>query len=304
MYLPDTGKPYPLLIDFLAARFPKIPVETWVRRIAAGKVLTEEGRPVTPATAYMPDRRLFYYREVAEEPAVPFSERVVFHNDHLLVACKPHFLPVTPTGPYVRETLLARLQARTGNLALSPINRIDRETAGLVLLSTNKKSRGLYQQMFMDPGKIRKTYEAITEFAEGSDRSEWLVENRIETGEPWFRMKTCPGPVNARTRLQLVEIDRGRARFRLTPLTGKKHQLRLHLCNLGFAIVNDRLYPHLQQKREDDFSRPLQLLSRRIEFRDPQSGREMTFESSRQLSLIPAETSPELSIAENCREES
>jgi tRNA pseudouridine32 synthase/23S rRNA pseudouridine746 synthase len=289
VYLPDTGKPYPLLIDFLATRFPKIPVETWVRRIAAGKVLTEEGRPITPATAYMPDRRLFYYREVAEEPALPFRERIVFHDDHLLVACKPHFLPVTPTGPYVRESLLGRLQAYTGNLALSPINRIDRETAGLVLFSTDKKSRGLYQQMFMEPGKVQKTYEAIAEFAEGSDRREWQVENRIETGAPWFRMKICPGPVNARTRLQLMETDRGRARFRLTPLTGKKHQLRLHLCGLGFTIVNDRLYPHLQEKREDDFSRPLQLLSRRIEFHDPRSGREMAFESSRHLSLFPAE---------------
>ncbi|EKD40533.1 MAG: pseudouridine synthase, partial [uncultured bacterium] len=174
VYLPDTGKPYPTLLEFFAGRFPKIPAETWAGRIATGKILTEEGRPITLSTAYIPDRRLFYFREVAEEPVVPFAEQIIFHNDHLLVACKPHFLPVTPTGPYVRETLLGRLQERTGNLSLSPINRIDRETAGLVLLSTNKASRGLYQQMFMAAGRMRKTYEAIAEFGEGDGRTEWL----------------------------------------------------------------------------------------------------------------------------------
>ena len=149
VYLPDTGAPYPALADFLARRFPKISIETWIARIAAGKVLTEEGLPVTLESIYQPDKRLFYYREVAEEPAIPFQEQIIFQNDHLLVACKPPFLPVTPTGPYVRETLLNRLKERTGYSSLSTLHRIDRETSGLVLLSVNKKSRGTYQRMFM-----------------------------------------------------------------------------------------------------------------------------------------------------------
>jgi len=289
VYLPDTARPYPALLDFFALRFPKIPVETWVRRIDSGKVLTEEGRPVTLATPYTPDRRLFYFREVAEEPVIPFAERILFQNDHLLVACKPHFLPVTATGPYVRETLLERLKAATGNPQLSPINRIDRETAGLVLLSTDKKSRGAYQQMFMTEGLIRKTYEAIVEFNPACGRTEWLaeklVENRIEQGEPWFRMRSSNGPVNARTRLRLIETDGSHARFELSPLTGKKHQLRLHLSGLGFPIVGDRVYPELRPKSQDNFDCPLQLLSRRIEFRDPLSGAEMVFESRRRLTL-------------------
>ena len=285
VYLPDTGRPYPALLDFLAGRFPKIPVETWVSRILAGKVLTEEGQPVTPETAYLPDRRLFYYREVAEEPAIPFAEQILFQNDHLLVADKPHFLPVTATGPYVRETLLERLKAATCNPHLSPINRIDRETAGVVLLSVCKESRGAYQRLFMEEGLMRKTYEAIVEFDPACGWSEWLVENRLEQGEPWFRMKTTAGPVNARTRLRLIETNGQQARFELFPLTGKKHQLRLHLAGLGFPIVGDRVYPELKPKSADDFARPLQLLSRRIEFRDPLSGAEVVFESPRRLAL-------------------
>lgn len=281
--MPDRGKPYPTLLAFLAERFPKISEQTWQERIATGKVLTEEGQPITLTTAYMPNKRLFYFREVRQEPTIPFQEQILFLNDHLMVVCKPHFLPVTPGGPYVRETLLNRLQATTGNQSLSPINRIDQGTAGLILMSVNKETRGLYQKLFMD-GLVQKTYEAVGRFPSHSGQSEWLVENRLEPGEPWFRMKTCTGMVNARSRIRLLEIGAAQARFQLSPQTGKKHQLRIHMSSLGFGIVNDRYYPTLLPEIPHDFSRPLQLLSRKIEFRDPISGQEMSFTSPRKLS--------------------
>jgi len=285
VYLPDTGVPYPTLPAFLAGRFPKIPLQTWIERITAGKVLTEEGHPITMATTYLPDKRLFYYREVAEEPVIPFQEEILFQNDHLLVACKPPFLPVTPTGPYVRETLINRLKERTGNPFLSPINRIDRETSGLVLISTDKTSRGAYQQLFME-GKVHKTYAAITTFPHDLGQSHWLVENRIEEGEPWFRMRIRVGKINARSRIRLVQTTERQALFELQPITGKKHQLRLHLSGLGCPIINDRCYPVLLEKKADDFSRPLKLLSQRIEFQDPLSGKGMIFETTRSLSPL------------------
>ena len=284
VYLPDTGAPYPTLLDFFAGRFPKIPVQTWIERLSVGKVLNEDGQPVTLETAYLPNRRLFYYREVTEEPVIPLQEKIIFQNDHLLVACKPPFLPVTPTGPYVRETLINRLKEQTGNPFLSPINRIDRETSGLVLVSTNEKSRGAYQQLFM-VGQVRKTYAAVASFPGDSGQTEWLVENRIEEGDPWFRMCIGAGKVNARSHIRLVQAKGHLAIFALQPRTGKKHQLRLHLSGLGFPILYDRCYPTLQEKRPDDFSRPLQLLSQKIEFRDPLSGKEMVFETTR--SLLP-----------------
>ncbi len=282
--MPDMVKPYPTLLAFLVGRFPKVPVQKWIERINADKVLTEEGHPVTLDTAYMPNKRLFYYRETETEPVIPFREQILFRNDHLLVACKPHFLPVIPGGPYVRETLINRLKEKTGNPFLSPINRIDKGTAGLVLFSVNKKTRGMYQQMFMD-GQVRKTYEALAHFPYDSGQSEWLVENRLEQGEPWFRMKTGAGEVNARSRIRLTEVMGSVAHFQLIPITGKKHQLRIHLSGLGFPIINDRYYPVLKPEMTDDFSRPLELLSRKIEFRDPITGQEMSFESPRDLSL-------------------
>lgn len=282
--MPDREKPYPTLLAFLVGRFPKITKMTWLERITSGKVLSEDKTPVSLTTAYMPNQRLFYFREVAEEPIIPFQEQILYSNEHLLVACKPHFLPVTPGGPYVSETLINRLKERTGNLFLSPINRIDRGTAGLVLISTNQETRGLYQKLFMD-GMVAKTYQATVSFPGNISETEWMVENRIEQGEPWFRMQIRPGKVNARSKIFLLKTKGSRALLQLSPVTGKKHQLRIHLSDLGMPIVNDRYYPTLIKKTVDNYDRPLQLLSKKIEFLDPISGVERFFESKRHLPL-------------------
>ena len=282
--MPDMKRPYPTLLAFLVGRFPQISETIWLERITKGKVLSEDGPPVSLTTAYTPNKRLFYFREVAEEPVIPFQEQILYSSEHLIVACKPHFLPVTPSGPYVTETLVNRLKESTGNHFLSPINRIDRGTAGLVLISAKKETRGLYQQLFMDR-MVQKTYQAVVEFSGVTHETEWLVENRIEKGEPWFRMQTCEGRVNARSKIFLLKTKGSRALMQLSPVTGKKHQLRIHLSSLGMPIVGDHCYPTLLEKTVDNYDLPLQLLSKKIDFRDPISGVEMSFESKRNLSL-------------------
>jgi tRNA pseudouridine32 synthase/23S rRNA pseudouridine746 synthase len=280
--MPKAEKPYPSLLTFLTQRFPKIERADWERRIAEGKVLGEDGLPVTVHSEYAPQKRIFYFREVEQEPVIPFAERILFQNEELLVSCKPHFLPVTPGGPYVDECLLHRLRKATGNDDLVPIHRIDRETAGIVLFSANIKTRAIYGELFRT-GKVEKSYQAISAGSADPENGSWLVENRMEKGEPWFRMKTAQGPVNARSRVKLVEAREGMSRFLLNPLTGKTHQLRLHMSGLGFGILNDRYYPDLQPERADDFDSPLQLLAKSVRFKDPATGKEMAFESERQL---------------------
>ena len=282
--MPRMEKPYPLILDFLAKRFPNIPRDIWKTRIESGKVLTEEGKIVFLETSYAPLKRLHYFREVAEESAIPFTETILFCNEEILVACKPHFLPVTPAGPYVNECLLHRLKKKTGNPNLSPINRIDRETAGLVLFSMNPETRGRYQELFMK-GEIEKTYQAVTAFPHEPTKNSWIVENRLVKGDPWFRMKSAPGKPNAISKITLMEFKGNRAFFQLQPITGKKHQLRLHLSGLGFPILNDRYYPELLPERKKVFSDPLQLLARKLKFRDPISGTQMAYESNRRLFL-------------------
>lgn len=282
--MPQKEKPYPLILDFFAKRFPNIPRDIWKARINSGKVLTEDGEIVFLDTPYAPLKRLHYFREVVEEVAIPFTETILFYNKEILVACKPHFLPVTPTGTYVNECLLHRLKKTTGNSTLSPINRIDRETAGLVLFSMNPETRGRYQELFMK-GKIEKTYQAVTAFPRKPTKNSWTVENRLVKGEPWFRMKSTPGQPNAISKITLVKHKDNKAFFQLQPITGKKHQLRLHLSGLGFPILNDRYYPELLPERKKEFSAPLQLLARKLKFRDPISGAQMTYESNRRLFL-------------------
>jgi len=282
--MPEMKKPYPLILEFLVQRFPNIDKETWEARICSGKVLTEKGEHVSKEMPCVPLKKLYYFREVEEELIIPFIEKIIFCSDELLVACKPHFLPVTPGGPCVNECLLHRLKKRTGNDDLSPINRIDRETAGLVLFSMNRETRGRYQELFME-GKVEKTYDAVARYFTGQGEKEWHIENRIVRGDPWFRMKTVPGKSNAVSTISVVESKEDRALFKLSPETGKKHQLRLHLSGLGFPILNDRYYPTLLSEKKNDFAAPLQLLSRKIRFRDPMSARKVTYESERRLFL-------------------
>ncbi|MCK4509184.1 MAG: pseudouridine synthase [Desulfuromonadales bacterium] len=280
--LPCIEKPYPSILDFLVQRFPKIGRALWEERLLEGKILDDKGLPITRETPYLPQKRLFYFREVAEEPVIPFEEKILFQNNEILVACKPPFLPVIPSGPYVNECLLNRLRRKTGNSNLVPLHRIDRETSGLVLFSTNKATRGLYGKLFLN-GTIEKTYEALSEMAHRPETSEWVVENRLVDAEVWFRTKVVPGEMNARSKIKLVACRDNRAHFLLYPLTGKKHQLRVHMSGLGFRILNDRYYPELLPKQEDDLNNPLQLIARRVNFVDPVSGKVMEFESERKL---------------------
>jgi tRNA pseudouridine32 synthase/23S rRNA pseudouridine746 synthase len=283
--LPPAAKPYPSMVEFLLRAFPNISRQQWERRLLEGKVLDESGHPITAQTAYAPSKRIFYFREVENEPVIPFTERILFQNDEILVACKPHFLPVIPGGRYVEECLLNRLRAKTGIADLAPIHRLDRETAGVVIFSVNKNTRGLYHGLFMQ-GKVEKTYHALAEVPTPPRESQWTVENRIVHGDPWFRMKTVPGAANARSQIELLEVKGNRGLFRLMPMTGKTHQLRLHMSGLGFRIVNDKYYPDLQPESDDDFSQPLQLLAKQVRFHDPVSGENREFCSAQELSDI------------------
>jgi tRNA pseudouridine32 synthase/23S rRNA pseudouridine746 synthase len=280
--LPRAVRPGTSIVDFLSEAFPNVSRAVWTARMRAGKVLDDAGAPVAPDAAYMPGRRIFYFREVENEPAIPFAEEILFQNGELLVACKPHFLPVTPGGRFVNECLLQRLRRRTGIEQLAPLHRIDRETAGIVVFSVNPETRGRYHDLFMR-GAVEKTYFALAELREPPREDRWIVENRIVRGEPRFRMTTTPGAPNARSRIHFEGMEGTCGRFRLQPETGKTHQLRLHMSGLKFGILNDRVYPELQPQRDDDFAHPLQLLAAGLRFHDPVAGVAREFVSTRVL---------------------
>ncbi len=267
-----------LLLDFLDERFPQIGRAEWQRRLEAGAVTDERGAPLAGGWRIPGQCRIRYWREVAVEAAIPFEETILYQDERLLVADKPHFVPVTPSGPWVNECLLYRLMRKTGCARLIPLHRLDRETAGVVLFSKDVSTRAAYSGLFMR-GEAGKRYEALGALPPGPQR-EWQVESRIEKGEPWFRMKETEGIVNARTRIRLEETRGAWGRFGIEPLTGKQHQIRLHMARIGAPIGHDWLYPDLQPEPKVDFVNPLQLIAREVAFRDPVTGADRLFRSA------------------------
>ncbi len=269
------------ITDFLVERFPAISRTTWLARMQAGLVADEFGAPVTPERPYRGHMRVYYYRDLPEEPRIPFEETVLYQDAHLVVADKPHFLPVTPSGHYLQQTLLVRLKIKLAIDTLAPIHRIDRETAGLVLFSVSPGERNAYQALFRDHA-VTKHYEAIAPWRQDLT---WPItrKSRIVEDEPFFRQREVPGQPNSETHMDVIEKNGDLARYALSPVTGKKHQLRVHMNALGLPILNDRMYPPVDDTPIDDYRLPLQLLARSIAFTDPVTGQARYFQSQRTL---------------------
>ena len=283
--------PWPTLLDHLAERLPRIPREQWRARLRRGEVFGEDGRPLDEHTPYLHGQRIYYWREVAEEPAIPFEAAVLFRDAHLLVVDKPHFLPVTPGGRFVRETLLVRLKAALNLPELSPLHRIDRDTAGLVLFSVRAADRDAYQRLFRER-RVDKVYEAIAPWRGDLPWPLRRVSHLREDEAAFYRMREATAnealPPNSETWIEPLERlspDGRYARYRLRPVTGKRHQLRVHMAALGVPILGDPFYPEVRRgpNDPDDYSQPLQLLAQSLAFDDPLTGQRRHFQSRLRL---------------------
>ncbi len=247
-----------------------------------GRIVDVEGRPVSRDTAYTPGTFVWFHRELPDEEHVPFPVEVVYRDEHLVVADKPHFLATTPRGSHIAETALARLRRQLEIPALGAAHRLDRLTAGLVLFTVRPEERGAYQTLFRDR-KVAKEYEAVAPYDPALDLPRTL-RSRILKERGVLAAREIEGEPNAETRVELLEHGDGRARYRLTPHTGQTHQLRVHMSTLGVPILGDPLYPVVTDLvAADDFRRPLQLLARVLEFTDPITGRDHRFVSRRAL---------------------
>lgn len=273
--------PWKTLGEFFAVRFPMVPADSWADRMARAEVVDERGEALSLDTAFRPGACVFYYRQRRNETPIPFEEKILFSDDQLLVVDKPHFVPVTPGGRFLRETLLARLKRRTGIDTLTPIHRLDRETAGVIMFSVEPATRSVWQSLFRYQ-QVEKIYEAVAPLDTTLSFPQNL-SSRIVRDDKFFRMREEDGEPNAFTRIELIEPRGALALYRLFPRTGKMHQLRVHMNRLGIPILNDGFYPEALPWREADFSAPLQLLARSLIFIDPLTGERRRFDSERSL---------------------
>ena len=284
LHLPKLQTVPATILEYLIDHFPHIHADTWRERFAEGKVSLEDGLTLTAASPYRHGVTVLYSREVEKEPAGAEAATILFQDSDILVADKPHGMVVTPAGLHVERSLLAQLQRQTGLTTLAPVHRLDRETAGIVLFTVHAKARGPYHQLFSSRS-VHREYLAVAKLGGTEDRTEWIIRNRLEEGEPWYRRRIAEEngdhEPNAITRIVLMKSQDGLGLFRLLPETGKKHQLRVHMASIGCPIVGDLVYPNIQNATGS--GPPLQLLAHRLSFGDPLSGEPRSFTSAQTL---------------------
>ncbi|MFK0048356.1 RluA family pseudouridine synthase [Streptomyces sp. NPDC090741] len=279
----DPAGRWPDLGGYLAERYAGTRgAESIAHLLRAGRVFGPGGRVLSPQDPYEPGAYLWFHRDMEPEPVVPFPIRVVHRDAHLLVVDKPHFLATTPRGSHITQTALARLRTELDLPELSPAHRLDRLTAGLVMFSIRPEDRGAYQLLFQER-RVVKQYEALA----GHDPALTLprtVRSHIEKTRGIMAAAEIPGAEpNAETLVELLATKGELGRYRLTPHTGRTHQLRVHMNGLGLPILGDPVYPEVTDPAPDDYRRPLQLLARTVSFTDPVTGIPRRFESGLSL---------------------
>lgn len=317
--LPASG-PWPTVAAYLLERFGHVDPEGIMRRFEQQEVVGRTGQPLSAHTALGEHEFIWYYRSLPTETPIPFKAQILHQDEHLIAVDKPHFLPSTPGGKFIQESALVRLRNQTGIDDLVPMHRLDRATAGVILFAANPATRGAYQTLF-EKREIRKSYQAVVplepgagletgkvlsagdEVVEyGSEQLQSLLaqlpmdfQNRMTKVKGQLRSVVEEGPANALTHIRLKAQGRSNGYFKglhvalldLDPLTGKTHQLRVHLASLGLGIINDAFYPRLWDLAPDNYQRPLQLLAKSISFTDPLTGSERCFSSELELSESP-----------------
>ena len=285
--LPQHNPGVTTVLEYLKFKFPHMKANVWEKRMADGKVHWHDGSLISVSSLFAPQQRVYYYREVDSEPVIPFAEKIIFQDELILVAHKPHFLPVTSGGVFVEECLQNRLRNKTGNQQLQAVHRIDKSTAGLVLFSVNPDSRHDYHHLFKTH-QANKTYQAIANMNGNAPmvNQRWEIKNRLEKTGTRFLMHVVDGLANSHSRIRCLQCSADKALFELSPLTGKTHQLRLHMQSLGWPLLNDRYYPQLLQPVElEDYRKPLQLLAQKLQFIDPITKQSRSFSTNTELSL-------------------
>ncbi|REJ04292.1 pseudouridine synthase [Microbacterium bovistercoris] len=295
LHVPLEG-PWDTVSQYMAERFSHLDPERLLRRFDRGDIVAFNGSSLARDTPLGAEEFVWYYREPPEERDIPFEVEILHQDRDLVVVDKPHFLPTTPGGKYLQNSALVRLRNLLGNPDLTPIHRLDRATAGLLMFSTRPETRGAYQLLF-ERRQVEKVYEAVSALPADWDAAEpalagirfpIVYRNHIEKLRSHVCVRVDPDrEPNSETLIELIDFDDRVVHTLLRPHSGKMHQLRVHLSALGAGILNDGFYPDLLPEAPDDFAKPLQLLARELRFVDPLSGAPREFVTHRTLQERP-----------------
>ncbi|GHD40894.1 pseudouridylate synthase [Mycetocola manganoxydans] len=288
MRTPDLDRsrpdPWPTMGAWLDERLHEfLDVEAF---LADGRFLYADGSAAVGTDPYRPHTFVWFHRDLREEASVPGTIHVIHRDERIVVIDKPPFLATIPRGRHVKQSVVVRMRAELGLPELSPLHRLDRVTSGLLILATEKRWRAAYQTLFQR-GEVSKVYRAMAPVREDLELPA-TVSNHLIKRRGHLQAEILDGmPANSESRIELDSVlDDSRAVYRLTPRTGRTHQLRMHMLSLDIPISGDPLYPEVQDISVDDFAHPLQLLASELSFTDPVDGTLRHFESVRSLPLV------------------
>lgn len=283
--LPADG-PWTTVREHLYEKLTRVENERIDEMFAERLYVTDDGDPLPIDAAFVPGQRIWFHRDLPEESPVPFGIDVLYRDERIVVVDKPHFLATIPRGQHIVHTALVRLRNDLDLPELSPAHRLDRVTAGVLMFTTEQRWRGTYQNVFRDR-KARKTYRAVAPYSPAIELPTVVRSHIVKTRGVLQAFELEDQEPNSESLVELLDHRDGLGLYRLSPHTGRTHQLRLHLARLGIPIVNDNFYPQLLDVSRDDFTAPLQLLAAELAFTDPVDGTERRFTSRRTLTCWP-----------------
>lgn len=177
---------------------------------------------------------------------------VIFENGDFVVWNKPAGLSMHPSANCLFKTLTYWLRINRPNEKINPCHRIDKETSGLVLCAKNRRTESIIKKLFMN-NTIKKTYIAVVQGRLLAQRINIPLALQRDRGLVAIRMIADPEGKSASTHVRPIFYDPvlDRSLVMCRPKTGRQHQIRAHLAEIGHPIVGDKLYAHGEQFFDD-----------------------------------------------------
>lgn len=230
------------VLDFYAERYRHSSRETWCARIESGEVLLD-GQQTASDVVLTRGQTLAYHRQPWTEPHAPSSFAVLYRDEHVLAVAKPSGLPVLPGGGHLQNTLLASLRRRFGE-GPAPIHRLGRGTSGVMLFARSDIAKHRLSEDLSN-GRLTKIYLALACGADLPDR--FTVDTpigRVPYPEIQYVYAADPAGKPSRSECHVLRRcpDQNRSIVQVQIITGRPHQIRIHLAAAGHPLVDDPLY--------------------------------------------------------------